>query len=108
VLRIQHLRRLHTFASLYALRDQPMATEESAKDAAVATLLHELRSAMEGASSGLFHELDLALPAANGSKPAAKREHWNGMMASINGPTYAVALWKLVAENIDILACVSL
>lgn len=106
VLRIQHLRRLHTFASLYALRDQPSAASarEPAKeaDAQIATLLQELRRAMEGASAGLFHELDLALPPTNDTGAAAA--HWNGMMASISGATYAVALWKLVAENVDILS----
>jgi hypothetical protein len=99
---------LHTFASLYALRDQPSgaSTKEPAKeaDAQIATLLQELRRAMEGASAGLFHELDLALPPTNDTdSPVA---HWNGMMASISGATYAVALWKLVAENVDILSYV--
>jgi hypothetical protein len=99
---------LHTFASLYALRDQPSAAsaKEPAKeaDAQIATLLQELRRAMEGASAGLFHELDLALPPTNDTGAAAA--HWNGMMASISGATYAVALWKLVAENVDILSYV--
>lgn len=110
---MQHLRRLHTFASLYALRDQPSSEiVQQSNEAEIVSLLANLQYAMEETSSRLFQELGVALPEESErtrrrrseEEEATSTKGWNGMLASLSAETYGIALWKLITENIDILS----
>jgi len=96
---VQHLRRLHTFANLYALRDQP--TERGTAESSVA-VEEALRSAMYGATSGLLRELNEVMSA---GEAHSSEWQWDGMLASLDQKSYRIALWKLLTENVDLLSC---
>lgn len=109
---MQHIRRLRTFASLYALRDQP-GDEGSSKNSAtdIDGFEHKLHGAIEKACWCLFERLEEVLPesllTSNKKRNKLESSLWDGMPSSINEDTYTVALWKLIAENIDILSYIS-
>lgn len=104
VLRIQHLRRLHTFSRLYALRDRPdiadtiMSQEADHKENA--QFIGELKKMLEETTRSMFDELNQVLHQGKSIISGS----WNGVLDTISKSTYDVALWKLMAENIDILS----